>query len=240
MKLVQLNIWGGKLLYQILDFVAQEKPDFLCLQEAHDLKGPSGNLFATLEEIKEAGGFSESFMSPAYELNYMERKAGYGNAILFREKADSAKTIFTRGQLKMGYDCLNDDNNVRNLQHIQFANGLNILNHHGFYVHDTKAGNHETLKQMQIIADYVTSLSGSIILAGDFNLSASSESIQLLGENLRNLSAENNLKTTYTNLTIHNDVCDYIFVNDQIKVKQFSASEQLVSDHKPLILEFDI
>jgi endonuclease/exonuclease/phosphatase (EEP) superfamily protein YafD len=57
---------------------------------------------------------------------------------------------------------------------------------------------------------------------------------------LTNLPAQFGLQTTRTELTTKTEVCDYIFVNDSVTVNSFGAIDKLASDHKALILEFDI
>jgi endonuclease/exonuclease/phosphatase family metal-dependent hydrolase len=243
LKIIQLNIWGGKLGFQVIDFLKAEKPDFVCMQEVHDLKGSSGALFSTLDEIKEEGGFSESFMSPTYSFRYMERELEYGNAILGKTPFDSTETVFTRGAYKRNFDFMTDDHNARNLQVSATRIGntpLHILNHHGHHVQGSKAGNDEITQQMRIIADAIEPLAGPVILCGDFNLAPSSPSLAVINEKLTNLSIAYKLKRTYSQFSIINEVCDYIFVNDRVKVRRFEMSKALVSDHKALILEFDL
>jgi endonuclease/exonuclease/phosphatase (EEP) superfamily protein YafD len=93
---------------------------------------------------------------------------------------------------------------------------------------------------MHQIADYITTLSGPVILAGDFNLAPHSESLEVINKQLRNLSVEFKLETTRTFLTSKVEVCDYIFVNGAVKVTKFLALEDIASDHKALVLEFDV
>ena len=114
------------------------------------------------------------------------------------------------------------------------------IQHHGFWVPDHKNGNAETLNQTKIIANYVEALKGPTILTGDFNLIPTSESLEQINKLLINLSVKNKLETTRNDLTFKNEVCDYIFVNNEIKVKNFAMSEQVVSDHNALILEFSV
>jgi endonuclease/exonuclease/phosphatase family metal-dependent hydrolase len=244
MKIIQANIWGGKLGQQIIDFLRAENPDFVCMQEVNDLKGRAGyKFFATLDEIKEAANFSEAFMSPTYSSRYMERELEYGNAILSKFPIVSAKTVFTRGQYKRNFDIVQDDGNIRNLQVATVevdGKTLNILNHHGHHILGTKAGNDETLRQMQVIADTLDTIDGPIILCGDFNLAPDSQSITIINNKLDNLSLATKLQRTYNQFSVVDEVCDYIFVNDQVKVQRFEMSEQLISDHKALILEFAV
>jgi endonuclease/exonuclease/phosphatase family metal-dependent hydrolase len=243
-KLIQANIWGGKLGQQITDFLKAEKPDFVCMQEVNDLEGRSGTKrFATLDEIKEGAGFGEAFMSPSYSFSYMERALHYGNAILSKLPFTTAKTIFTRGEHKRNFDVMKNDGNIRNLQLVTANVGgkkLHLLNHHGHHVPGSKMGNEETLRQMRIIAEVIDGLDGPIILCGDFNLAPDSESLAVINDKLTNLSIANHLTNTYTELAENQVVCDYIFVNSQIKVKYFEMSKTLVSDHSALILEFDL
>jgi endonuclease/exonuclease/phosphatase family metal-dependent hydrolase len=242
-KLIQLNTWGGKLQFQILDFLKSERPDIVCMQEVHDLKGPSGAVFATLDEIKEAGGFEFGFMSPTRSFQYQQRKNSFGNATLSRLKILKAETVFTHGKFKDNFDLTKHDFNSRNFQHLILQSGkrrINVLNHHGYLVLGTKDGNHETARQMEVIADYISKLSGPLILAGDFNLTPRCDSIKVLNRQLLNLSAKYRIKSTFNQFNSNDVVCDYIFVNDFVKVRNFKVSDELVSDHKALILEFDI
>jgi len=93
---------------------------------------------------------------------------------------------------------------------------------------------------MKELVQYIKKLEGAVILTGDFNLAPHSKSLEQLNKMLSNLSVKANLDTTRNQLTYKKEVCDYIFVNDQVKVKSFEASDELVSDHKALILEFYI
>ncbi|HEY5442114.1 MAG TPA: endonuclease/exonuclease/phosphatase family protein [Candidatus Saccharimonadales bacterium] len=244
MKLVQANIWGGKLDRQVTDFFKRQDPDFACLQEVNDLEGRSGTKrFATLDEIKTESGLHEAFMSPSYSFRFMERELHYGNAVLGKQPFVETKTVFTRGEHKRGFDVMHDDGNIRNLQIVTVAAGrqkLHILNHHGHHIPGSKAGNDETLRQMRIIAHVIDGLDGPIILCGDFNLAPDSASLALINDRLTNLSVEHHLNNTYNQLSENQVVCDYIFVNDQVRVQRFAMSEALISDHKALILEFEL
>ena len=79
---------------------------------------------------------------------------------------------------------------------------------------------------------------------GDFNLLPDTESIQMLNKEMKNLIDIYKIKSTrpnfYDGLDKGNIVCDYIFVNDKIKVNDFRVLESSSSDHLPLWLDFDI
>ena len=236
-------MWGGRLEPQILQLVKAQNPDILCLQEAIDLKGGNGAMFVSTEEIQEAIGAEHVFMSPVFTLNYMSRKANFGNCIISKYPIKTTETIFTGENYIEDFELLNHSFNVRNLQHalIELPDGseLNILNHHGHHVRQHKNGDSETMRQCGIIADKITELDGKVILAGDFNLAPHSGSLEQINSLLTNLAVEANLDTTRTQLTHKTEVCDYIFVSNEIKVGSFKALDDIVSDHKALVMEFE-
>jgi len=57
---------------------------------------------------------------------------------------------------------------------------------------------------------------------------------------LQNLSVTYSLETTRSLLTYKKEVCDYVFVNDKVDVRDFSMDETIISDHNALILDFEI
>ena len=241
MKLMQLNVWGGRLEKQIQNLIAQEKPDIICLQEAVSIKGGSnGGWFLTVDEIEQLYDMNLAY-SPVISFSFMRRKAEFGNAIFTKDKILDKNTVFTRLEYKKDFDFESDDYNIRNLLHITIDNKekqIHILTHHGHHVPNHKKGDEETLRQCSQIAEYIKCLQGEIILTGDFNLEPDSESIEQINKILRNLPLEARLTTTRTPLTHKTEVCDYIFVNDEVDVKGFKVLDDIVSDHKALVLEF--
>lgn len=242
MKLIQANVWGGRLEPQILKFVEKHNPDIICLQEVIELEGKRSAMFATTEEIMEASGLSHIFMSPVFTFNYMKRKAKFGNCIISKFPLTNEKTIFTGKEHVDDFDFLDSDANMRNLQSadIQLPTNevLHILNHHGHHINQHKNGDNETMRQCGIIAKEIEKLEGKIIVSGDFNLAPHSESLEQLNHLLTNLSIKYNLETTRTQLTYKKEVCDYIFVSNVLRIKSFEASNEIISDHKALIMEF--
>lgn len=242
LKLLQANIWGGRLNNQLADVFEEEQADILSLQEAVSTEGDA-LIFATIEDFAKRAAYDNVFFSPVFDFNLMQKQAGFGNAILSRFEFKQTETVFTRLQHKKNFDFDLDDYNIRNFQHAVIDTGdaqLHVLNHHGHHVHQHKNGDAETMRQCGLIADYVRQLDGPIILTGDFNLAPHSESLEQINAVLRNLSIEYDLKTTRTPLTKKTEVCDYIFVNDKVKVLNFEASDRLISDHKALIVRFEI
>jgi len=241
MKILQLNIWGGRLGSQIIELINKEKPDMVCLQEVIDIKGEGGFFFTELNKIKLDTGFDYCDFAPSFGFNLMKRKAQFGLATLSTLPFTKTTTVATGLEYEDDFDVLDSDYNIRTLQHtvVEYSGQLlHLLNHHGHHVPGHKDGDAETMRQCKLIADYVTGLEGQVVLCGDFNLNADSDSLEQVNIKLTNHVKEKNILTTRTNLTHKTEACDYIFTNSKIEVKEFKVSDDIVSDHKALIIEF--
>lgn len=244
MKIIQINIWYGKLMWPLVDFIREEKPDIVCMQEVISSDVDTYSLLFTLEEIKKLTGMKNSFMSPTLDYRFMHGKLSFGNAIITNLPISKTHEVFTNGAYVSDANDKTDDLlEPRVLQHavLESKEGkTNILNTHGLYVEGTKNGNNKTLLQNQLIASYFKKLSGPTVLCADFNLKPTSPSMREF-DFLRNLSTEGKLNCTYQpSLSNQTDVCDYIFVNSLVDASSFKMDDRVVSDHKALILEFDI
>jgi endonuclease/exonuclease/phosphatase family metal-dependent hydrolase len=242
-KLIQLNAWAGRLQPQIHDLLEVEKPDILCLQEIISFdKHEETGLFITTEQMQKQFGLNFAALAPVFSFRYMRGMGHFGNGILSRYPIISENVVFTHQAHVKDFEWL-DVANMRNFVHaIVEVSGkkCNILTHHGYWVPEHKHGNGFTDQQMQLLSDYVRKLEGPVILTGDFNLEPTSKSLVPLNEILTNLSIEAGLPTTRTELTYKTEVCDYIFVSEAVKIKEFRALDKVVSDHKALLLEFEL
>lgn len=244
MKLIQLNAWGGRLTHTLEKFLEKEKPDILCLQEAVELENNRGALFITVNEIKQIVDANNIYMSPAFSFNYMQRVAHFGNCIITKFPISHKETIFTGREYVNNFDWTKHTQNIRNLQYARLdipgGETLHIFNHHGHHVHEHKNGDEESIRQCAIIAEHIKKLKkGKVLVTGDFNLLPDSRALQQINEIIPNLSKKYGLDTTRTTLTNKTGVCDYIFANSAIDIISFKASNDLVSDHKALVLEFN-
>ena len=238
-----LNVWQGRLERVLLKHLETIDVDFACMQEAVEYDGQPAGLATPYSKIGKSLRLDSQFFSPLTASRFGDKKITFGNIIYSKFPFSETSTIFTRGQYEDDFDFDTDDYNVRAFQHSLVeieGKKLHLLNHHGHHIDGHKRGDDETMRQVRQIAEYIEGLDGAVILCGDFNLSPDSESIQQLSGNLRNLAVDYSLKTTRSQLTYKNEVCDYIFVNDRIDVKDFSMDETIISDHNALILDFDI
>jgi endonuclease/exonuclease/phosphatase family metal-dependent hydrolase len=120
---------------------------------------------------------------------------------------------------------------------------LQILNLHGIWTAD-KMGDDRTEAECKYIVEAANRHNIPTIIAGDFNLLPSSPSLQIVSKQFRNLVEEYDIKTTTPKFRNEIDeggkVIDYIFVNDLVKVTDFKVPQLNISDHLPLILEFEL
>ncbi len=243
MKIMSLNVWQGRLERVLLKHLETLNLDFACMQEAIDYDGFSLGLVSSYQKIGDSLRLDQQFFSPLLATKLGNKQMTFGNATYSRLPFSQTSTVFTRGEHTDDFDFDTDDYNIRAFQHALIEVGdkkLNILNHHGHHIDSHKLGDEETARQVTQIAGYIKQLDGAVILCGDFNLAPESESIKLLDSFLHNLPVERSLETTRSRLTYKNEVCDYIFVNDEIHVNDFSMDETIISDHNALILDFEV
>lgn len=242
MKLLQLNAWSNRLNKKVVELINTENPDIICLQEMFSSDKNLGFL-VPLEELLKTIDYPYYYFSPVFSMKLMHDLSDFGNVIISRFPIEKASTVFTHLEYKADLDVNKHDYNVRNFQHASLkvdGKTLHVINHHGYHVPAHKDGNEITMSAARQINEYINQLTGPVILAGDFNLTPESKSMQAIGQGLRDLGTEYGLTSTRNDLTHKSEVCDYILVNDAVKVLNFSMSDIVASDHNGLIVEFEI
>lgn len=255
MQLISLNLWGGMLLDPLIRFVkdSAQYADIYCFQEVFKSEPElvnkvenRFNLFSILEKIlpEFKGHFSPAQDGFDYQ-GLVDIRISFGLAIFIRKSFSVASVdaffIFGDRNSMKGHDdstlpcnaqCItfNDQNNIR----------ISICNTHGISEWP-KIDTDERLRQSTIIREFLDNQSNAKILCGDLNLLPETKSIQLLEKNMRNLVTEFKIKDTRGKVhELDPHVSDYMFVSNDINVRNFSVSDMSVSDHLPLILDFSL
>jgi endonuclease/exonuclease/phosphatase family metal-dependent hydrolase len=243
-KILQLNIWGGRLGQQVINLINEQKPDIVCLQEVTRTAGGNAFLVTDIEEINESCNYPHLDYTAQFQYNLQKRKAEGGLAILSTLPFANTTSFFTRGEYVDDFDLSDTDYNIRALQHVAVVleNGktVHILNHHGHHLPNHKQGDEETLRQCQMIVDYVMTLDGPAVLCGDFNLIPTSASLEKINTILSNHALITQATTTRTNLTHKTEVCDYIFTSPELETANFQILDDIASDHKALTIEIKL
>lgn len=241
---------GGKLSDSILEFIKNEKPDILAVQEVYDSKDEKlEKRFHLIEIIKEECNFQHVFFSPACMAILPEGKIPAGNAIFSRFPFLNSETTFTYSEFKeiSNYEMPDGDFSLtpRNLQYVMLEINdvkVNVFNTQGVWGKDSY-DNKNKLEMSEKIVQEIENKS-NVILAGDFNALPNTKTMLNIGKGLRNVFRDK-LKTTFNvrrkkNPIFSNLVVDMVFTSNNIKVSESYCPNVDISDHLPLVVVFEI
>ena len=112
---------------------------------------------------------------------------------------------------------------------------------HGLWQKNTsKKDTPERLLQSNLIKDFLNKKDGKKILCGDFNLSIAGDSLKILEKGMINLIKKYDVKCTRSSFYPKDDkFADYVLVSKDIEIKEFNVLKNEVSDHLPVLLEFN-
>lgn len=257
MKLISLNIWGGRVYKPLIKFIKihSKDVDVFCFQEVFhtelETKEDFGYRLNILSELsKVLGDFNiffdvsvENYLVGSFKKNFTSYKLSSGLATFIRRNIEvkSNGSFFIYGK-KNNFNPKDRESLQRNAQYIIFrvsGREFTVLNVHGLWT-PTKLDTPSRIKQSNKIKSFLDKQKGSKIVCGDFNLSPDTKSIEILETDLRNLIKDFNIKTTRNPHYPGNEKhADYIFTSPEIKVKDFKILPDIISDHLPLYLEFN-
>lgn len=119
---------------------------------------------------------------------------------------------------------------------------LRVLNYHGIWSKD-KQGTSRTIEACKKINELANDINYPSIICGDFNLFPDTSSMKAFN-NHTNLLNKYDIQTTRPESNElnkkHRNVVDYILVSDSVKIQNFQVINTDISDHLPLVLEFEI
>jgi endonuclease/exonuclease/phosphatase family metal-dependent hydrolase len=258
-KLICLNI-GIKIdnANAVVNFLAEQDADIVCLQEvANPIENSVKNIFRSKEIIKKALGktYPYRYFSPLWQSRgftsldfggFIEQ----GNYILSKLPINKAETAFFHKEYKKVSDWKEmnfyTEDHGRALQTVELdCNGkkLCIMNIHGIWTAD-KIGDSRTIAEINFILNKCSDNDTPTIVAGDFNLLPETDSIKLIDNKMTNLISQNEIQTTRpefkNSMEEGNNIVDYVFINNKIQSSKFEVPNIAISDHLPLILEFEL
>ncbi len=237
MKIIFLNCYSGHLEKALLDFISlvNEDADILCFQEVSvSLEKKISHILVNYSKSFEIGFLLSDCNEEAGQAIYVKKDL----AIIKSEK-------ILLHELKMrdiGF-LLKVDIKIKNKI-------LSVGNVHGTAAPGDKKDTDSRIEQSNLILNSFET-KGNIIIGGDFNLLRNTQSVEVFEKlGYKNLINDFNIKSTRNNIAwerFKNDPgfvkqfdSDYIFASDGIKIKSFEVPDVEVSDHLPLILEFEV
>lgn len=264
MKLISLNVALFESNNEKLSsFIESSNADILCLQEVTKrVDDETNSAFISLDSIDTASpGLRSSFFAPIWTLKTFDKSdfhgeehfqfdlgglAEFGQYIRSRYPITKAQNIFVQNHFSYITDWSNwpaEDYRAVQVTDIELENThLRILNYHGIWSKDKK-GTELTKQACETINSLANEVECPSIICGDFNLFPDTESMAVFS-NHQNLLNEYEIRSTRPSSNELNNqsrnVVDYILVSDGIKVNDFQVIDSDVSDHLPLMLDFEL
>lgn len=251
MRLVSLNVWGGRIFEPLMRFIEESSgdTDIFCFQEVfRNDRGISElteqyhpNLFAEMgRRLPDHEGFFAMYeVGHSYEapVEHLE----FGLALFVKRQIPVAG----HGKVWVSHNGETENFRDRNMQFAQLQAGgrdLVIGNVHGIWIKDVgKVDRPVRIEQSERINEQLEKMPGEQILCGDFNLNPDTDSLKLLERGRRNLIKEFGIESTRTKYYQKpGKFADYTLVSPGISVDSFEVPDEPVSDHRPMVLDFDL
>lgn len=238
MRIIFLNSWFGKVGKPFFDFIKKESinADIFCFIEF------SPELFAEISDrLKDYTGFIEkgAFLKVFGVIDCQ--------AIFVRKKL----RILSSGKINL---YINTPVTTGYASYVTIGNGesvINLLNVHGKVLPGCKKDTPARIKQSNTIIEFMKGKEGLKVIGGDFNLNPDTKSVAMFEEaGYRNLIKDFGIKNTRNEISwkqfqngpgfVKQYFADYVFVSKDVKVTKFEVPYNEISDHLPLILDFEV
>lgn len=242
-KLVSLNIWGGHLRQPLLEFIkSNQGVDIFCLQEVYhnaqhkiseDDKEVTLNIFSEMHEYL-----------PEHNAYFLPVVAGFYGIGMFVRKDIK---VISHGEVSIHENPTykgRGPTHGRSLQWVECEVGGNkfyVINVHGLWNGKGKSDSPARVLQSKKVRQFMDSLEHPIVLCGDFNLKPDTQSMRILEAGMNNMITLYNVSSTRTSYYPKAErFADYIITSPEIKVNAFTVMPDEVSDHAPLLLDFQL
>ncbi len=250
-KLINLNVWlGGKNLWEnIVEFLKNENPDILMIQEAFAKTDTDIPYFQTAKSLQKILGHQFSEQAIECILSNGEVSASpVTNAILSKFPLENKHIEWVHGSEPKEVDDREKTtiaNFPRNLLHCQCKINdkiYNLMVTHGVWAFD----HIETENQKAMGKKISSYMEGkeNVILSGDFNVNENTETIASIEKKLVNIfkgqrSSSFNMKQK-TEPGYAKAVVDFVFSSPNIKILSQYSPDVNVSDHQTQVVIFDL
>ena len=244
MKIISLNIWGGRVGKKLLDFFERySDADMFLLQEVFH----KATDITAWDEIDRRDIFTEiskilvnhsGYFAPAESDEW-----GLASFVKKTVNVEEVGDIFVHRQKNsmIGRDGSTLGKNLQYLKIQEKKKDITVINFHGLWNGKGKTDTEDRINHSKRITGFVKNISHDIVLCGDFNLRPDTESLKILERdlNLKNLISEHQITSTRTSLYPKEEkFADYTLISSGIEVKDFKVLPDEVSDHSALFLEF--
>ncbi len=261
MKLISYNI-GIKIdnSEKVAQFLKEQDADILCLQEViRHFDDTAFRQYRSKKVIDEAlkDIYPHTFFGPQWISKHLELRGnrqrdfgGYveqGNYFLSKYPILSAENrhyLYTY-RLESDHTKFAETDHPRSVAittvDIQ-GRKLTLMNIHGCWSKGKK-DTEFSLKQSMYLLDIAKDISDPLLLVGDFNVAPKTKSIRMLSEVFENMIETFQISSTLPNSRGNLETAmlvDYIFSNEKITPRGLQVPQIEISDHLPLIFDFDL
>lgn len=247
-------------------FLNEHQPDIVCMQEVTRKVGKNVDLeYISIDTIQASTPkLTESFFGPYWIVKDFRQTDFHGSQDFAVEYGDwlefglltathdlitDGRLEFVQGSIARRTDWSNwpeEDNRAVQVSDLAIHSdqpNLRLLNYHGLWSRG-KEGNDRTIEANTKILKLAKEVDYPVIICGDFNLFPETPSMKLLSNELTSLVDTYSINTTRPRSNelsgMKRNVVDYVMVSKGIKVNIFSVPDGDVSDHLPLILDFEL
>src|SRR3989344_5671373 len=249
MKLITLNAWGGRMADKFGDFFNKyPDTDIWFFQEVYNSDKEEDNMIVP--------GYNTDFSFyntlqkhlDSYKYYFCQvLKDFYGISAFFKshiEIIEKGEILVAKGNWENMRGSSEQDHD-RKLQWFKIllkGKKVLLMNIHLTHRPEGKRDSDKRLYQSDMIVSFMKMFDCPKILVGDFNLLPDTESIKKIEmTGMRNLIKEYGVKSTRTEIYKKpHKFADYVFVSPEIKVRDLKILPDVVSDHSPIFLEFDL
>lgn len=249
-KIMSLNIWhGGRLFDAAVDFIRQENPDILALQEVYDGTDPHlETRFRCYTELRHNLKYPHSVFDTEFIDNLAEGRIPQGNAVFSRFPIANHSVDMFMGPIDQDYR--DEDKKyaeiTRNVQTLELATpeGLvNFINFHGVWGLEGEADSPDRKKMSDALLGAAAG-KPRCILVGDTNAKPVNPALQRVEEKLVSVFGDT-LASTFNmrqkdNPGYASAAVDMIFVSQDVRVISKAVPDVDISDHLPVIATVEI
>jgi endonuclease/exonuclease/phosphatase family metal-dependent hydrolase len=254
LKFMSLNIWdGGHFLDEVIDYIREQDPDLLFLQEVYGGTGQGlPRYLRTMEELKQALSYPYADFSADFLHGRLDgHKVKHGSAAFSKFAIKERRTSFYVHKFRAmdGDDPSVWANLPRSLQVIELdtpAGDVTAINIHGPWDLD---GDRDSKERRAMAAAIVRATEGRkrVIAAGDTNARDTNPVVPEIEKHLTRVQVPG-LKSSFAlrhkNLAkfpgYADSIVDLMFVSHDVHVVKAECPDVSISDHRPLTatLEF--
>lgn len=252
LKFIQINIYKGKYLDELVEFLKEEESDFISMQEVsagklNNYESKDVNLFELLSQKLSYKGVFHSDVEILGDPN-----SSFGNAVFAKWPILDSKVIILNTFRPMTLTEFSSDPAIwasmpRHMLDVVCQVGgvkIHVISIHGRRI-APPVDNPESMRQASLIADHLRSLGDELfILGGDFNMPPETSTITIVSGAATNLMEGSGVSQTL-NPAVHElgdrgYLVDYIFTSKHFKLKSLAVPQVTVSDHLPVIAQLEL